>query len=84
MDLTRYTQSSDANWRLGVSGARNGNTDSCLADPSMTESLQSADLPSSALSVVLAPDAKEADAQRIAECLQSALPDNKVTVSRPA
>lgn len=83
-ESVKYDQGSGASWRIGVGGTRNGNTDSCLADPSIAESIQTADLPSSVLSVVLMTEATEADALRVAECLQAALPDNQVTISRPA
>jgi hypothetical protein len=80
----KYDQGSGTTWRVGVGGTRNGNTDSCLADPSIAESIQTADLPSSVLSVVLTTESTEAHALRVAECLQAALPGTEVTISRPA
>lgn len=79
-----YTKSPDSRWSIGVGGPRAGNTDLCMEDPAIAESWQSASLPSTSLNMVLVPGADEEDAQRIAECLQAALPENEVTVGRPA
>lgn len=80
----KYEKSADARWSIGVGGPRAGNTDLCLEDPAVAESWQSANLPSTSLNMVLVSGADEADAQRIADCLYAALPENEVTIGRPA
>jgi hypothetical protein len=79
-----YETSTDARWSIGVGGPRAADTELCLEDPAIAEGRQSADLPSTSLTVVLVPRAEEADAQRIARCLHAALPENDVTIGRPA
>jgi hypothetical protein len=67
-------------WFVAVSGPRSGVIDSCLKDPIVEESIQSADLPSSKLSIKLRIEAKKEDADRIADCLRHGLKRGEVSV----
>ena len=60
------------------------NTSACEGDPSVAYGVITADLPPSHLGLTLTPDATEADALRIAECLRSALQSGEIMVHPPA
>ncbi|MDM7989321.1 hypothetical protein [Arthrobacter sp. zg-Y877] len=70
-------------WNLGVTGPRSGPYSQCLDDPSIEESLQSADFPSSHLGIRLVVSATAEDAQRIADCLKQTLSTGEVSISGP-
>jgi hypothetical protein len=69
-------------WQVEVTGAWSGDVGPCVSDPAVASSWQSADMPSSHLGLVLVPDASEADAARVAQCLHEAGPENKAAVRR--
>jgi hypothetical protein len=69
-------------WQVKVSGLLNGDIEACLADSAIAGRFMSAESPSHHLELALMPEATEADATRIAQCLAMALPNNKVTIHR--
>lgn len=70
-------------WIVGVSGPRSGAIDPCLEDPVIEESIQSANLPSTHLSIKLREAAKKEDAERIADCLRRGLKSGDVSIISP-
>lgn len=74
---------SDALWYIKVSDARYDRTGSCLNSPTVAESWESSGPAGATLTIVLIPDATEADATRISDCLRTACPGEQVTVTRP-
>ena len=70
-------------WIVGVSGPRSGAVDPCLDDPIIEESLESANLPSTHLTIKLRETAKKADAERIADCLRRSLTSGDVSIISP-
>ena len=70
-------------WVVGVAGQRSGAIDPCLEDPIIEESIQSANLPSTHLSIKLRKTAKEEDAERIADCLRRRLKSGDVSIISP-
>lgn len=73
----------DALWYISVSDARYDRTGSCLNNPVVAESWESSGQARATLTIVLVPDATEADATRISDCLRTACPGKQVTVTRP-
>ncbi len=64
-----------------------GRFDHCLTNPAIADAWRSADSPSdspSTLSVVLIPEATEADARRVAACVDATLVDAHATVKQPS
>ena len=82
--MLTYAESFPSSWRINVSGISRESIDSCVADPSIADLWQSGNPPSTELSLVLIPDATEAAATKVAQCLKATLPKNVVTVMRPA
>jgi hypothetical protein len=80
--VTDGTEEAQAFWEIGLTGALSGDAGPCAADPVVAGSWQSADMPSSHLGLALVPEASEADAERIAECLRAAFPDSEMTIRR--
>jgi hypothetical protein len=70
-------------WVVGVSGPRSGAIDPCIEDPAIEESIQSANLPSTHLSIKLREAAKKEDAERIADCLRRRLKSGDVSIVSP-
>ncbi|MDQ1058261.1 hypothetical protein QFZ23_002162 [Arthrobacter globiformis] len=70
-------------WVVGVAGPRSGVIDPCLEYPIIEESIQSANLPSTHLSIKLREAAKEEDAERIADCLRRRLKSGDVSIISP-
>lgn len=70
-------------WIVGVSGPRSGVIDPCLKDPIIEESIASANLPSTHLSIKLRETAKKEDAVRIADCLRRGLKSGDVSIVGP-
>jgi hypothetical protein len=85
MDSGKADLSSGASdrWIVGVSGPRNGAIGECLEDAIVEESIQSADLPSTHLSIKLRAEAKKEDADLIADCLRDRLKSGDVSVVGP-
>jgi hypothetical protein len=54
-----------------------------MDDPSIEESIQSLDMPSSHLGIKLKASATAEDAQRIADCLRQTLKTGEVSISSP-
>lgn len=82
-DANVTTGTSDR-WLVGVSGPRSGAPlDPCLKDPIIEESIQSANLPSTHLSIKLLETATKEDAERIAECLRRRLNSGDVSITSP-
>ncbi|MBT2554914.1 hypothetical protein [Arthrobacter sp. ISL-5] len=79
-DLTSGTSD---RWIVGVSGPRSGVIDPCLKDPIIEESIESANLPSTHLSIKLREAAKKEDADRIADCLRRGLKSGDVSIISP-
>lgn len=79
-DLTSGTSD---RWIVGVSGPRSGGIDPCLEDPIVEESIQSANLPSTHLTIKLRAEAKKEDADRVADCLRRGLKSGDVSVIGP-
>lgn len=73
-------------WHVYVSGPRgdDGRIEHCLDDDAVDESIQTADLPSTNLSIKLHTSATEEDAKRIAGCLNQNLDSGEVSISSPA
>jgi hypothetical protein len=79
-DLTSGTSD---RWIVDVSGPRTGVIDPCLKDPIIEESIASANLPSTHLSIKLREAAKKGDAVRIADCLGRSLKSGTVSIISP-
>lgn len=73
----------DPLWYISVSDARYDRTGSCLNTAVVAESWESSGPTGATLTIVLVPDATEADATRIRDCLRTACPGKQVTVTRP-
>lgn len=71
-------------WSVGVADPRFDSRNSCLEDPSILTSVQSADLPSSRLGIELVSGATEEDAVRIADCLSAALVSGEISIGSPS
>ncbi len=80
--ITDGAEEGRAFWQVEVTGAGGDGVESCLADPSVASSWQSADMESTHLGLALVPHASEADAKRIAHCLRGVLPGSEVAVRR--
>lgn len=76
------TESTPGRWQIGVGGVQDGDPAPCIEDPSVADTWQSASYPSSSMGLALVADASGTDAERIAQCLRTALPANEVTVTR--
>ena len=74
---------SDALWYISVSNARYDRTGSCLNTPVIAESWESSGPAWATLTIVLVPDASEADATMISDCLRTACRGEQVVVTRP-
>lgn len=77
------TSGTSDRWIVGVSGPRSGVIDPCLKDPIIEESIASANLPSTHLSIKLRETAKKEDAVRIADCLRRGLKSGDVSIISP-
>lgn len=70
-------------WLVGVSGPRSGAIDGCLEDPTIEESISSANLPSTHLTIKLREAGTKDDAERIADCLRRSLTNGSVSIRSP-
>jgi hypothetical protein len=70
-------------WFVGAKDPRFESLSPCSEDPSVGSSVQSADLPSSHLSMQLIAGSTEEDAVRIADCLGDALTSGQVWITAP-
>ncbi len=86
--MVTYRTGTDALWYITISGAGHEDIDidarRCIEDPAIAEWWPSPGAVSSDLAIVLPPHATEDDAQRIADCFQEELPENALTLTRPA
>ena len=86
--MVTYRTGTDALWYITLSGAGHEDIDidarRCIMDPAIAEWWPSPGTLSSDLSIVLPPHATEDDAQRIVGCFQEELPENALTLTRPA
>ena len=81
---SRITPGISDRWNVGVTGPRSGKPlDRCLSDPSIEESYESLDLPSTHLGIKLVASATKEDAQRIADCLEQRLETGDVSITSP-
>ena len=75
--------SEDDRWGVGANSPKYSSIENCEKDPSVETSLLSADMPPSRLGLRLAPGATEADALRVAKCLDDALTSGTIWISSP-
>lgn len=80
------TPGSSDRWHVHVTGPRGDDSriEDCLDDLAIEESIQTANLPSTHLSIKLQTTAAEADAKRIADCLHQSLESGDVSIASPA
>lgn len=82
-DDADITPGASDRWLVGVSGPRSGAIDGCFDDPTIEESISSANLPSTHLSIKLREAGTKEDAQRIAHCLRRGLTTGSVSIRSP-
>lgn len=71
-----------ARWYISVSDTRQDETGTCLSSPAVAESWESPNPSVPGLDIVLVPDATEADATRISQCLRNTCPEKRIIVTR--
>ncbi|GAA3270986.1 hypothetical protein AAU01_13420 [Paenarthrobacter aurescens] len=71
-------------WHVSVLGPRESDAsiEHCLEDPLIDEAIQSANLPSTHLSIRLLETATQKEAERIADCLRANVGSGKVSIIR--
>ncbi|TFD83549.1 hypothetical protein E3T61_21185 [Cryobacterium lactosi] len=77
------TEGDGDSWFVGAKDPRFESLSLCIDDPSVGTSLQSADMPSSRLSMQLVAGSTEEDAIRIADCLGDALTSGQIWITSP-
>ena len=77
------TASADGRWGVAVSFTVYESLDTCEDDPSVENAIMSADMPTSHLAVRLHAGSSEADAMRVAECVDQALTSGEITIFSP-
>ena len=82
--VTDGTTEGQGSWQVEVAGVWNGDVGACVSDPAVGSAWQTADVPSSHFGLALIPEAGESDADRVAECLQTVLPQAEITVRQAA
>ena len=71
-------------WHVSVLGSRDGaSIEHCFDNPLIEESIQSADLPSTHLTIKLLEIAPQEEAERIAGCLRPSVGSGEVTITSP-
>lgn len=75
--------SEDTRWGVGAYHPVYTSLEACETDPSVETAVLSADAPPSRLGLRLVQDASEADALRVAECLEAALSAGDIWISSP-
>lgn len=75
--------SADDRWNIAVSFPIYESLNACEDDPSVERALVSADMPTSHLAVRLNAGSSEADAMRVAECVEQALTSGAITIFSP-
>jgi hypothetical protein len=71
-------------WHVSVLGSReSASIEHCLEDPLIEEAIQSADMPSTHLSIKLLETATQKEAERIADCLRPKVGSGEVTITSP-
>lgn len=78
----RVVGGSDA-WGVSVADPRVDSLGDCHDDPSVETAALSLDMPSSSYGLRLVPDATEADALRLADCLAGARTSDTITINSP-
>jgi hypothetical protein len=73
----------DGRWGVAVSFPVYEFLDTCEDDPSVESAIISADMPTSHLAVRLHAGSSEADAVRVAECVDHALTSGEITIFSP-
>jgi hypothetical protein len=71
-------------WHVSVLGPRENDAsiEHCLEDPLIEEAIQSANLPSTHLSIKLLETATQKEAERIADCLRAIAGSGEVSITR--
>ncbi|PTT62691.1 hypothetical protein DBR22_16955 [Arthrobacter sp. HMWF013] len=81
---TGITPGTSDRWYVSVLGPRDGGAiDHCFEDPLIDQSIESADLPSTHLSIKLLGTGTQGDAERIADCLKPGAGSGAVSITSP-
>ncbi|WP_461163537.1 hypothetical protein [Arthrobacter sp. R4-81] len=81
---TDITPGTSDRWFVSLFDSRGiGPIDQCLEDPIIEESIESANLPSTHLSIKFKEAATQEDAERIADCLRQSSGGGNVSITSP-
>lgn len=81
---TGITTGTSDRWFVSLFDAKGiGPLGQCLEDPTIEESIESANLPSTHLSIKFKEEATQYDAERIADCLRQSSGSGNISITRP-